>query len=355
MMDKKKHTHRKALTMSVLLYIFLLLLLTAIISFIAVSAFVSLDMVPLRADGVPEPRNVMLFMLGVNIIAGLCIISLANHVLLKYINRIIDQMNRLSSGDFSARLSFKKPLAQHPTFLEVTNSFNKMAEELENTEMLRSDFINNFSHEFKTPIVSIAGFAKLLKHGNLSEEQRAEYLDIIEVESLRLSAMATNALNMTKVENQSILTNVTEYNLSEQIRNSVLILEPKWTKKHIDFELHFDEVMVLANEELLKHVWVNLIDNAIKFSPKSETIEISIKEEEKYISVSVLNRGSEIPLDKQKYIFNKFYQAEESHVQEGNGVGLALAKKVVSLHQGSISVESENMTTVFTILLPKTR
>lgn len=151
-----------------------------------------------------------------------------------------------------------------------------MAEELENTQMLRSDFINNFSHEFKTPIVSIAGFAKLLRRGNLTDAQKEEYLAIIEEESLRLAAMATNVMNLTKVENQTILTDLTTFNLSEQIRACVLLLEEKWSRKELDLDLEFPEYTIRANEELLKQVWINLLDNAIKYSPNYGEIGVRI-------------------------------------------------------------------------------
>lgn len=186
-------------------------------------------------------------------------------IILKPIKRIIDQLDRLASGDFKTRLHFGKPIADHPTFKQVEKSFNRAAEELDYTEMLRSDFINNFSHEFKTPIVSIAGFAKLLRRGNLTDEQKEEYLEVIEEESLRLSAMANNVLNLTRVENQTILTEVTRFNLSEQIRGAVLLLAEKWTPKNLYMDMQFGEHMICANEELLKQVWINLLDNAIKF------------------------------------------------------------------------------------------
>ena len=235
---------------------------------------------------------------------------------------------------------------------ELADSFNKMAEELENTEMLRSEFINNFSHEFKTPIVSIAGFAKLLKRGDLTEEQREEYLDIIEEESLRLSRMATNVLNLTRVENQAILTNVTEFNLSEQLRGCVLLLERKWEKKGLSFQLEFGEYMISANEELLREVWINLLDNAIKFSPDGAVIEVEIREYDGTIWVSVANMGSVIPEESIEKIFHKFYQVDESHSLEGSGVGLAIVKRVLTLYQGSISVRSGEGRTVFTAELP---
>ncbi len=273
---------------------------------------------------------------------------------LKPFNRMINQINRLANGDFKARLKFGKPLSTHPVFKEMCESFNKMAEELEGTEMLRSDFVNNFSHEFKTPIVSIAGFAKLLRRGNLTEEQKADYLAIIEEESLRLASMANNVLSLTKVENQSILTEIKSYNLSEQIRSCLLILENKWTKKNIDFSLEFEEVNLSADEELLKQVWINLLDNAIKFSPEGGRVEIQIIESDDKISARISNYGSEIPPEHIGKIFGKFYQADESHSSEGNGVGLAVAKRIVELHRGELSVESKNNTTTFTVKISKT-
>lgn len=241
----------------------------------------------------------------------------------------------------------------HPTINEITNGFNQMAEELDNTKMLRGDFINNFSHEFKTPIVSIAGFTKLLKRGNLTEEQQREYLDIIEEESLRLSAMATNVLNMTKVENQTILTDVTQFNLSEQIRSSVLLLENPWTRKNIEFSLEFDEYEIWANEELLKQIWINLIDNAIKFSPEYGMIVIKIVDEGEKYKISIANSGTEIPEERRKKIFDKFYQADESHSSEGNGIGLAIVKRVTELHHGEVKVDCKNGITTFAVELPK--
>ncbi len=166
---------------------------------------------------------------------------------------LIQQINRLAAGDYSARLRFGRAFSSLPGMISLAESFNKMATELQSTEMLRHDFINNFSHEFKTPIVSIAGFAKLLRRGGLTEPQKEEYLAIIEEESLRLADMATNVLNLTKIENQTILTNVSSFDLSEQIRACILLLESKWTAKNIGFRIDFDEFEITANEEQLQH------------------------------------------------------------------------------------------------------
>ena len=283
---------------------------------------------------------------------GMIIAAIVSKFPLKPIRNLIDGMDALASGDFSSRINVGAIMRRYPAYVGVVDSFNKMAEQLENTEMLRSDFVNNFSHEFKTPIVSIAGFAKLLKRGNLTEQQRQEYLTAIEEESLRLSAMATNVLSLTKVENQTILSDVTQFNLSEQIRACVLLLERKWTEKELEINLEFDEFLIRANEELLKQVWINLIDNAVKFAPQGHTIQIGICEEDNMLRVDVLNTGSQIPAEKQQLIFNKFYQGEESHTTVGNGVGLAVVRRVVDLHGGTVRVSSKDNSTVFTVYLP---
>ncbi len=305
-----------------------------------------------NADGQGSPEFLRFFIYA-SLVIGFLLAFLTGKITLRPIKRLVNQLDRLANGDFKARLHFGRPIGAHPTFKQVENSFNRAAQELEHTEMLRSDFINNFSHEFKTPIVSIAGFAKLLRRGNLTEKQKEEYLEVIEEESLRLSAMANNVLSLTRVESQTILTDVTRFNLSEQIRGAALLLAEKWTPKNISMEMQFGEQLISANEELLKQVWINLLDNAIKFSRPNGTVSVDISEEGAWITVSVANQGKDIPKDRITHIFNKFYQADESHFSEGNGIGLAVVKKVCELHNGRVFAKSEDGTTTFTVLLPK--
>ena len=170
---------------------------------------------------------------------------------------------------------------------------------------------------------------------------------------MRLSYMATNVLNLTKIENQSILTDISSFNVSEQIRSCILLLDSKWEKKHLNFQFDFDEFTIKANEELLKQVWINLIDNAIKFSLDSSSIDLSIEELNDHISVSITNYGTELSEKIQEKIFKKFYQADESHSTEGNGIGLAIVKKIVDLHKGKVIVKSGNNAVTFTVELPK--
>lgn len=294
----------------------------------------------------------LFLMAGVSLVIGFIISILLLKVSLKPINRLVNGLNSLAAGNFETRIEYRGVIGNHPTFNEITKSFNTLASELESTEMLRSDFVNNFSHEFKTPIVSIAGFAKILQSKEVNEEQKKQYLNAIEEESLRLSYMATNVLNMTKLENQSILSDVTRFNLSEQVRSAVLLLERSWDKKKIELILDFDEFLIEANEEMLKQVWINLIDNAIKFAPQYGTVKIDIEQSGELLRVSVCNTGEEIPEESIGKIFNKFYQADESHSSEGNGIGLAIVKKVVDLHSGRIDVKSKNGVTFFNVELP---
>ncbi|MBR1967892.1 MAG: HAMP domain-containing histidine kinase, partial [Clostridia bacterium] len=204
---------------------------------------------------------------------------------------------------------------------------------------------------FKTPIVSIRGFAELLSKSNLSEEQKKEYVSVILEESVRLSTLAENSLSLSRVESLNILTGVTEYNVSEQIRACLLLLENKWSVKNLDLKVDFNEFAVNANEELLKQVWINLLDNAIKFSKDGGVIEINLKMENNKLSVSIINEGIEISEYDKTKIFDKFYRSEKSKFIEGSGVGLAIVKKIVSLHGGEIAVNSIDGKTCFTVTL----
>ena len=301
----------------------------------------------------PYMARFSILSLLVSLVIGVLISIAVSQMPLKPVRDLINSMDALASGDYKTRFYVGPISRKYSPLVKISDSFNKMAQELESTEMLRSDFINNFSHEFKTPIVSIAGFAKLLRRGNLSEEQKQEYLNVIEQESLRLSYMATNVLNLTKVENQAILTDLTTFNLSEQIRSCILLFENQWAQKELDLMLHFGEYTITANEELLKQVWINLLDNTFKYTPRYQSVEVQITEKEETLLISIMNSGSEIPPEKQDLIFNKFYQADESHGTQGNGVGLAIVKRIIELHGGEIWVESKDHVTTFLVELPK--
>lgn len=351
-MNNTERKNRLSLTLFLSLIVFLNMLVTLVVITIVMNRLIEHGIIFVLDEYKPEGKSLLLFATIFSLVLGGIISFFTSRYPLRPVNKTISKMNRLAEGDFSARLEFDPPISKLPPMIEVSESFNKMAEELQNIEMLRGDFINNFSHEFKTPIVSIAGFAELLESGDLTEEERSQYIAAIKEESRRLAYMATNVLNLTKVENQSILTDKTSFNVSEQIRFCILLLESKWTEKNIDLDIDFDEHQIVANEELLKQVWINLFDNAVKFTDNGGVIKVTIKTEAKNIKISISNTGSEIPPEVQKKIFNKFYQADMSHSTQGNGIGLAIVKKIVELHNGSVTVTSENDLTTFTVTLP---
>lgn len=352
-MKREKKTKHFGLLRMFIFVLFAAGLLNSGISTFAVFLLVKKGILIVSNDAALNTGTLLAFSATLSIPVGLAVAVAVSKFPLRPIRELIDGMNRLASGDFKTRVSVGKIMRRYPAFVDVSESFNKMAEELESTEMLRVDFINNFSHEFKTPIVSIAGFAKLLKRGNLTDQQRLEYLTAIEEESMRLSYMATNVLNLTKVENQTILTDKTEFNLSEQLRSCVLLLESEWTKKDLELQLEFDEHTIRASEELLKEVWINLLDNAIKFAPAGHTVQVKVSDFKNDLRVFIRNTGSEIEPAQQKKIFNKFYQADESHAAKGNGVGLAIVKRIIALHGGEVMVSSANDVTTFMVSIPK--
>ncbi len=347
-----REERRSRIALSLLVTVVIFALLVVIGGTITGLVFLLINLGFVSDNRLLEHGAAVAILVIISVLLGGALSYLFSRITMKPVNRIIDSFNQLASGNFSTRLEFTGSWAKHATVREITDSFNTMAEELENTEMLRSDFINNFSHEFKTPIVSISGFAKLLKHGNLTEEQKAEYISIIAEESSRLASMATNVLDLTKVENQTILTGQTTFNLSEQIRGCILLLESKWSAKHIELHIDFDEYDVYANEEMLKQVWINLIDNAVKFSPDYGIVSVGISKNNGLITVSVTNSGVDIPAECIDRIFNKFYQADESHSSEGNGIGLAIVKQAVKLHGGTVIADSRKGRTTFTVMLP---
>ncbi len=352
-MKQTNNKNRFGALLVFVIIVFLAILLHSIVSGFIAYLLVEFGNLNVFDDVGINTTKFLLLSALISIPIGLLISIGFSKVILKPVRDLINGMDQLAGGDFHTRVHADASIFQFPTFSKASDSFNKMAQELESTEMLRNDFIDNFSHEFKTPIVSIAGFAKVLKRGNLSEKEKIEYINVIEEESMRLAYMATNVLNLTKVENQTILTDCATLNLSEQIRSCILLLENKWAVKNLGFNLDFGEYHIRANEELLKQVWINLLDNAIKFSPENQEITVQIMDKEKTLEVSVSNFGAEIPQEAQKRIFQKFYQADESHASEGNGVGLAIVKRIVDLHRGQLYVRSADGVTTFTVGLLK--
>lgn len=266
---------------------------------------------------------------------------------LKPLREIMEATDRIADGDYSVRLDLKGP----EEFRTLSRKFNHMAEEIGSVEMLRTDFVSSFSHEFKTPIVSIRGFARALKWDDLTPEEREEYLDIIISESERLAELSNNVLYLSKIEKQTILTNKKRFNVSEQLRLVVALLDRKLTEKKLEIVFDSDEFFTDGNEEMMKQVWINLLDNAIKFSPVGGTVEVRIRQLADHLSVKISNQGKEIPPEARQHLFDKFYQGDASHATSGNGLGLAIVKKIVELHGGTIVVRSSDKGSTFEVLL----
>lgn len=282
-------------------------------------------------------------------IVGLVVSLMIGSLSLKSTREFIQGMSRLADGDFSVRLDIRRPGEMRT----LAVNFNIMAEELGGIELLRTDFVNNFSHEFKTPIMSIKGFAEMLKYEDLTKAERDEYLDIVISEAGRLAEIASNVLDLSKVEAQTVLTETEPFDLAEQIRHCILLLEAKWEEKKLDFSAEMEDITCVGNEELLSQVWINLMDNAIKFTPEGGSVTVILRKAGDDIVVKIRDSGCGIPENAQKKIFDKFYQADSSRATKGNGLGLTLSKRIIALHGGDISCESmPGEWTEFTVLLP---
>lgn len=280
-----------------------------------------------------------------SILIGTIIAIIFSKKPLKPFRQIMEATDKIADGDYTVRLALKGP----EEIQKLGSKFNHMAEELSSVEMLRTDFVSNFSHEFKTPIVSIRGFAKALKWDDLTPEERDEYLDIIISESERLSSLSLNVLYLSKIENQAILTDKKRYNLSEQIRLAVALLDQKLSEKQLEIIFDAKEFFIEANEEMMKQVWINLLDNAVKFSPVGGKVEISMKQTVDNISVKISDQGVGMSPETKEHIFDKFYQGDLSHSTSGNGLGLAIVKKIIDLHGGNITVHSSDKGSTFEI------
>lgn len=253
------------------------------------------------------------------------------------IKELREGMQKVADGDFGIRLETKSSSVE---IQELVAGFNMMAQELGTTEMLQTDFVSNVSHEFKTPINAIEGYTTLLQSTDNIDEVENEYIEKILFNTKRLSKLVSNILLLSKIENLSIQTHKDRYGLDEQIRESILALETAWTVKNIDFDVDLDDLEYYGNEAMMYHVWDNLIGNAIKFSPENGEIKITLKKKKNTIIFTVEDYGPGLSEDAKKHIFDKFYQEDTSHKEEGNGLGLALVKRILSSVGGEISVQN---------------
>lgn len=272
--------------------------------------------------------------------------------------RILAPMLKLSKastevarGNFSITVSDSSKLEEVQT---TFRNFNAMVRELNSISTLSNDFVANVSHEFKTPLTAIEGYAMLLQDSSLSQQERSEYLDKILLNIHRLTSLVGSILMLSKIESKSISEQYTKFRLDEQLRQTVVALEPAWSEKNLTFDVALDEVTFYGCESLLAHVWTNLLGNAIKFSPDGGDIQLRLLDQKQCVVVSVTDHGCGMSPEVQARIFEKFYQADSSHKAEGNGLGLSLVKRIVELSDGVIEVVSEpGKGATFRVILPK--
>lgn len=272
------------------------------------------------------------------------------------VKRILKATHQLTQGDFSARIQALHGFDSMNEFDAIIEDFNKMAVELSGIETLRTDFITSVSHELKTPLAVIQNYATILQNPSLTEQQRIEYAKTITEASRKLSELIMNILRLNKLENQQIFPECAAYDLSEQLRKCLISFEEQWEKKGLDMDTDIDEVTVKADEELLSLVWNNLLSNAIKFTPPDGKITVSLKKETDFVVVKISDTGCGISPEAGEHIFEKFYQADPSHGTQGNGLGLALVKRVIDIESGEITVESTiERGSTFIVKLPRSR
>ncbi|MBC8080245.1 MAG: HAMP domain-containing histidine kinase [Gorillibacterium sp.] len=293
-------------------------------------------------------RNLVLTTLLFCAAMGSIMMLIAVQKITKPVKLLTDATRQVAKGNFDVHVNY----SSRDEVGLLAHNFNLMAKELKHIEYLRKDFVSSVSHEFKTPISSIQGFARLLKTKALPAAKFDEYTDVIIEETERLTKLSSNMLRLSRLENQTILDKQLPFFLDEQIRKTILLLENDWQQKEIEFELDLPKTEFLGNEELIQQIWINLIHNAIKFSRHAGVIAIQLSHIGKTTVVQITDEGMGIPKPSQERIFEEFYQAEGSHASEGNGLGLAIVKKVIDLCGGTISVQSvEGEGTTFTVTL----
>ena len=347
-----------ALMLTCIIAVIVLLVVTAV-GFVG-SALVARDLV--SYERLTSVSSVVAVVFAGSIAIATIVCTLVNHTFVRPLRRMTAAVERLAKGDFSFRLAPAGRFSVREVD-EFARSFNRAAEELAGTELMRSNFVSDFSHEFRTPISSLCGFAQLLREGDLTAEERDEYLDIIVEESQRLAGLSERILALSKMEATEILPDEGDVDVAEQLRRAVLMIEPKSAAKGVRVDLALDDCQVRGNADFLAQLWTNLLDNAVKFSPQSGTIGVALyggrrdvegrPDARDEIVCWISDEGCGMDEETRRRLFEKFYQGDTSHASEGSGLGLALCKRIVDLHSGSIEVDSTlGKGTVFEVRLP---
>lgn len=279
-------------------------------------------------------RTVLIFAV-ISLVIGSILTSFMSRMFFEPIRKLGRAMRQVAEGNFDVRMEVKPTTSQE--IREIYEGFNLMTQELRNTEILQTSFVSNVSHEFKTPINAIEGYSMLLQGSDQLSAQQQAYVEKIIFNTQRLSTLAGNILLLSKIENQSIPTNQSRFRLDEQIRQSILSLESAWSAKNLEFDVDLERVAYFGNENLLYHVWDNLIGNAVKFSPPDTLIHLRLYAQAQTLHFVIEDQGPGISSEALHHIFDKFYQADSSHKEEGNGLGLALVKRILSIEDGTVT------------------
>ncbi len=350
---KKRKKHEKNFALRLSLYILAVMLFAAVI--------VGTLVLIIHYSGVTFGGHLDL-VLGIGgIISIMLIVALITGILNRYImeplESVIDAVKRIKDGDYSVHIEKKRSVITAYTRLDsLADCFNEMAEELRGADTFSRDFMSNFSHEFKTPLASIRGFAAQLYESESESVQKKEFAKIILAESAYLDNLCSNTLLFTKLESQNFSDKRELYMLDEQLRSVLISLEPQWSDKCIDMSLEADETPVYQCEELLSHVWRNLCDNAIKYTPEGGNIRVCCTQDEDSVTVSVCDTGIGIDEKDLPYIFDRHYRSERTEKYGGNGLGLALSRRIAEVCGGEINVGANaEKGSVFTVKLPKNR
>ncbi|MCL2046950.1 MAG: HAMP domain-containing histidine kinase [Oscillospiraceae bacterium] len=349
MNDETSISRRLSMLVVLVIYIFFILFISMGISGIILYMLVRVGAIsPLNFNRLP---GLLLGLLFVSLLIGIIAGIIGGKHFLRPIRKLIEATNEIASGNFDVHVDYG--FGGRYEIERLAASFNEMAKELSSIETLRNDFVSNISHEYKTPIAAIRGFARRLEKENLTKEERAEYLDIIISESERLTQLSNNVLLLTRLENLDSVYEKSEYSLDEQLRRSILLLDHQMSVKQLELESEIEPVLIYANEEVLNHMWLNLLSNAVKFSLNGGTIGVKLWVSGDYAIAKISDTGIGMDSEVLRRIFDKFYQGDSSRATEGNGLGLSLVKRILELENGTIDVYSEvDKGSIFTVSLP---
>ncbi len=352
----KKKSIQRSLIRNMFIAIAIVFILSLVVFYLFVNNQTAEKLIQISIDNSEETkevlkiirRSIIVLFLNTTVISVI-LMRISIKKMLQPIQQLTEATKKVASGDFHVKLETKR----EDEIAELTKNFNEMVTDLGSIECLQKEFIDNVSHEIKTPISSIQGFAELLEDDTLSKEERKEYSNIIKEETNRLLNLSTNMLKLSKLQNQNKITQKEQIDITEQIRKAISLLEPKWSEKEIVFNISMEEKYFYGDEDLIFQVWVNIIENAIKFSKQYGKIDISLKEKENWIEIKIEDYGRGMDEEEKKKIFTRFYQIDKSHSGQGSGLGLAIVKRIVELSKGTIEVESQkDIGTTITIRLP---